>query len=228
MTLEEVYKRLKETGNPKSLEHMVRFGITPGKALGVRIPDLRQLAKEIGRDHDFALRLWDEDTRETRILAAMTADPKQTTSELMEEWTAQFDYWEICDQCVMNLFEKTEMAWGKAVEYAHREEEFFRRTGFVLMARLAVSDKKAPDSSFEAFLPLILNYADDDRNMVKKAINWALRQTGKRNIALNKKAIAIGEKLRVSPSKAARWVASDALKELRSEAVQKRLKKPSI
>lgn len=223
MTKEDILKTLESLSNSKSKEQMAKFGITPGQTYGVSIPHLRDIAKQSKRNHDLALQLWDIDTRETRILAAMIAEPQKTDRSLVEQWTLAFDYWEICDQCVMNLFEKLPFAWDLAVEYSSRQEEFVKRTGFVIMARLAVSDKKAEDKRFEPFLPLILKEATDDRNMVKKAVNWALRQIGKRNLNLNGKAIALGLHLKELDSKSARWIASDALRELQSDAVQKRL-----
>jgi 3-methyladenine DNA glycosylase AlkD len=143
----------------------------------------------------------------------------------MEKWVLDFDYWEICDQCCMNLFEKTGFAYEKAIEWSLRDEQFVKRAGFVLMARLAVSDKKADDSRFEQFFPMMLREADDERNFVKKAVNWALRQIGKRNLGLNEKAIETAMEIQKIDSKSARWIASDAIRELSGEAVQKRLRK---
>jgi len=222
-SIEDILATLKELGHPDKLASMARVGITPEKAYGVKIPDLRNLAKMIGCDHDFALQLWEVDLRETRILASMIADPGRTDSDLIDAWTAVFDYWEICDQCCMNLFEKTPFAVDKAFEYSSSEIEFVKRTGFVLMARLAVCDKKADDNLFLSFLPVIRREAADSRNMVKKAVNWALRQIGKRNIQLNKQALQTAVSISFLNSKTARWVAADAIKELESEAVRKRL-----
>ncbi len=147
------------------------------------------------------------------------------TQEQMEQWVLDFDYWEICDQCCMNLFEKTNFAYYKATGWSSRTEEFVKRAGFVLMARLAVSDKKADDSRFEQFFPILVREAYDERNFVKKAVNWALRQIGKRNLALNKKAIEIAMVIRKIDSSSAKWIASDAIRELSGEAVQKRVRK---
>lgn len=220
---DEVLERLKALSDPEAVAGMARFGISPKKTYGVAVPDLRRIAKEIGVDHDLAQRLWLSDIRETRILASMIDDPKRVTEEQMERWVRDFDYWEICDQCCMNLFEKTENAHRKCVEWSRREEEFVKRAGFVLMARLAVSDKKAEDERFEAFLPIIKREAADDRNSVKKAVNWALRQIGKRNINLNRKAIETAEEIRMMESRSAKWIASDAIRELTSKAIQRRL-----
>ena len=154
----------------------------------------------------------------------MVDEAQLVTETQMESWVSEFDYWEICDQCCMNLFEKTPFAYQKAVEWSKRAEEYVKRAGFVLMARLAVSDKKAADDRFEAFFPLIEREAGDPRDMVKKGVNWALRQIGKRNLALNRQAIIVGQRIQQQESKAAQWVARDALKELTGTAVQSRLK----
>ncbi|MCP4219051.1 MAG: DNA alkylation repair protein [bacterium] len=225
MTYREIIATLKSLSNTKSIDHMVKFGITPEKTYGVSIPHLRTIAKTVGRNHALALQLWEQDNRETRILAAMLAEPSKVTPQLIESWTLCFSYWEICDQCVMNLFEKTPLAWEIAVEYAGRPEEFIKRTGFVIIARLAVSDKRAGDDVFLPFFPLIVNGSTDERNMVKKAVNWALRQIGKRNLLLNQKAVEIAREVRQIDSPAARWIAADALKELQSDAVHQRLLK---
>jgi len=222
--VESVLKKLEGLSNPEAVEEMARFGITPKKTYGVAIPNLRKLAKEIGRDHSLAQQLYALGIRETMILASMIADPEAVTEEQMERWVAEFDYWEICDQCCANLFEKTRFAYQKAVEWSSREEEFVKRAGFVLMARLAVSDKKAGDEQFERFFPIIQREATDNRNYVKKAVNWALRQIGKRSPSLNSKAIEVAREIQKIDSRSARWIASDALKELTSEAVQRRLK----
>ena len=223
--LSEIIKKLESLSDSRAVEGMSRFGITPEHTYGVSIANLRKIAGKIKVNHELALELWKIDTRETRILASMTADPTRVSDELIENWTDTFTYWEICDQCCMNLFAKTALAYEKAGEYAIREEEFFKRTGFVIMARLTVSDKKAKNARFESFLTLIIQAASDDRNMVKKAVNWALRQIGKRNLVLNRKAMQTARKIQKIDSRTARWIASDALRELESQAVQQRLKK---
>jgi len=224
MTYEEIIKRLKALSNPKAIEGMARYGITPQKTFGVSIPNLRKIAKEAGRNRNLAQKLWASDIRETRILASMIDEPAQVTEDQMERWVKDFDYWEICDQCCMNLFEKTRFAYPKATEWSQKEGEFVKRAGFVLMARLAVSDKSAEDSSFEKFFTLISRESTDQRNFVKKAVNWALRQIGKRNLALNKKAIRVAEEIQQMDSKPAKWIAADAILELRSKPVQERLR----
>lgn len=224
VTYEEIIKRLKALSNPKAIEGMARYGITPHKTFGVSIPNLRKIAKEAGRNRNLAQNLWASDIRETRILAGMIDEPTEVIEGQMERWVKDFDYWEICDQCCMNLFEKTRFAYPKAKEWSQREEEFVKRAGFVLMARLAVSDKSAEDDPFEKFFPLIKWESTDQRNFVKKAVNWALRQIGKRNFTLNKKAIKVAEEIQQMDSKAAKWIASDAIRELRSKPVQERLR----
>ncbi len=203
---------------------MARYGITPQKTFGVSIPNLRKIAKEAGRNRNLAQKLWASDIRETRILAGMIDEPVGVTEHQMERWVKGFDYWEICDQCCMNLFEKTRFAYPKATEWSQREEEFVKRAGFVLMARLSVSDKRAEDRPFEKFFPFIKRESTDQRNFVKKAVNWALRQIGKRNLILNEKAIKVAEEIQKMDSKAAKWIATDAILELRSKEVQERLR----
>ncbi|WP_406658232.1 DNA alkylation repair protein [Methanolobus sp. ZRKC2] len=219
----KILERLESLSDSNAIEGMARFGITPGKAFGVSIPELRRLAKETGKDHELALKLWENDSRETRILASMTDRPEMVTEVQIEEWVTDFDYWEICDQCCMNLFEKTPFAYTKAAEWSSREEEFVKRSGFVLMARLAVSDKKADNSAFEQFFPLIVRESCDSRNYVKKAINWALRQIGKRNLYLHSRALETADEILLVDCTPARWIARDAIRELTGEKVRKKL-----
>ena len=193
--------------------------------LGSDFPKLRALAKQIGRDHALAQRLWEADLLETRLLASLVDDPRQVTPEQMDRWARDFDNWAVVDGCCLNLFRKTPCAYEKAVEYSAAPEEFVKRTGFVLMATLAVHDKHVPDATFAAFLPLIEREAGDPRSFVKKAVNWALRQIGKRSRALNEPAVALARKLAQSEDRAARWVGSDALRELTGEAVRERLRR---
>ena len=218
-----VLQRLKALSDPTAVEGMARYGINPENTLGVSIPNLRAMAREIGKDHDLAQDLWASGIHEARILASMIEDPGQATEEQMNRWVRDFDSWDVCDQCCMNLFEKTEFAYRKAVEWSEKDKEFVKRAGFVMMARMAVSDKKAGNDKFEPFFPIIRREAGDERNYVKKAVNWALRQIGKRNASLNRKAIEAAGEIQRMDSKSARWVASDALRELTSESVRKRL-----
>ncbi len=224
MTVTYILSELEKNKDLHAIEGMKRLGITPERTYGVRIPVLRTIAKKAGKDHDLAQKLWEINTRETRILTAMIEDKKYVTEHEMERYIAAFDYWEICDQFCMNLFEKLPYAYEKAVELAQRKEEFARRTGFVIMARLSVSDKKAPNAKFEAFFPFIYRYATDSRNMVKKAVNWALRQIGKRNTSLHQKALQLAEKIELIDDSTAHWIAKDALRELRNEKTIQRIK----
>ncbi|MFH0768230.1 MAG: DNA alkylation repair protein [Chloroflexota bacterium] len=224
-SIEDVLGRLKEKARPDQLEGMARYGISVEKRLGVSIPDLRKLAKEIRQDHELALELWKTGIADARILAAMIDDPQKLTEEQMEDWVKDINSWDVCDQVCMNLFEKTPLAWKKIHDWSVREEEFVKRTAFSLIACLAWHDKKAEDSRFIELLPIITQEATDERNYVKKAVNWALRNMGKRNQHLNKAIINAAKKIQQLDSKAARWVASDAIRELESEAVQRRLKR---
>jgi 3-methyladenine DNA glycosylase AlkD len=223
MQYDEIIDQLKSLSNPEAIAGMARFGIKSEKTLGVSIPNLRKIAKKTGKNHTLALQLWDSDIHEARILAGMVDDPEMVTEEQMESWVKDFDSWDVCDQCCLNLFDKTEFAYQKAIEWSERSEEFVKRTGFVLMAQFAVHDKKASDKDFMQFFPIIKREATDERNFVKKAVNWALRQIGKRNLNLNDKAIEIAKEIQQLDSKSAKWIATDALRELTSEAVQKRL-----
>jgi len=217
MTFKEVIFHLKKNSNPKDREGMARFGINPKYALGIRVPILRGLAKKIGKNHKLAKELWDSKIHEARILAGMIDDSREVSEKQMEEWVKDFNSWDLCDQCCMNLFDKNILAWKKAVEWAERKEEFVRRAGFALMACLTVHDKKAKDEDFLKFFPIIKKHSNDERNFVKKAVNWALRQIGKRNANLNKKAIQLAKEIEKINSKSAKWIAKDAIRELSSK-----------
>ena len=224
MKYEEVIKELEALSNPEDVKGMARFGINPEKTYAVRIPQLRQIAKKIGKNHEMAHKLWDAGYRETRIIASIIEDPKLVTEAQMEQWALDFDTWDICDQCCMNLFRKTSFAYEKIYQWSQRDEEFVKRASFTLIATLAVHDKKASDDTFEKLFPLIIRESCDGRNFVKKAVNWGLRQIGKRNRQLNKKAIETAEKIQKIDNKTAKWIANDALRELTSEKIQKRIK----
>ena len=224
MNSTEVLKKLKSLANPESVKGMARFGIKSENAYGISIPNLRKLAKQIGKNQALALQLWSSGVHEARILAGMVDDPEQVTESQMEHWVNDFDSWDVCDQCCSNLFDKTVFAYLKAIEWSERKEEFVKRAGFVLMAVLAVHDKAADDDQFAQFFPIIKREATDERNFVKKAVNWALRQIGKRNRVLNQAAIDVGQEIKTIDSKAARWIAGDALRELTGEKVRSRLR----
>jgi 3-methyladenine DNA glycosylase AlkD len=221
-TRDDVMARLRELRNDENRAGMARFGINTETAYGISIYELRPIAKEIGTDHDLAQELWATGVHEARILASYIDDPAQVTDEQMEQWVADFDSWDLCDQ-VCGMFERTPHARRKVLEWSERDEEFVKRAAFAIVAGLAVHDKKAPDSDFEEFFPLIVAQSTDGRNFVKKAVNWALRNIGKRNLALNQRAIELAAQLKESDDRTARWIGSDAYRELTSEKVQARL-----
>jgi 3-methyladenine DNA glycosylase AlkD len=224
-TVSEVLSILRARGNPRNVEGMARFGITSAKAFGVSAPFIRTLAKKIGGDHELALKLWATGILEARAIAALIGDPRRVTKSLMNSWVKDFDNWAVCDCACGILFDKTPFAFEMAIRWTKQKEEFVRRAGFVMMASLAVHDKQASDKQFLRFLPIIQRGSDDERNFVKKAVNWALRQIGKRNSKLNAAAIRAAKEIRKTESSASRWIAADALRELGSVAVQKRLLK---
>jgi 3-methyladenine DNA glycosylase AlkD len=206
---------LRAHANPANVAGMARYGINRNGTLGVPMPVLRKLAKEAGRSHALAAELWASGIHEARILATLIDDPARVTGRQMDRWASDLDSWDVCDQACQNLFRYTPSAFAKAAQWARARREFVRRAGFSLMAGLAVKARIASDAQFETFFPLIAEAAVDGRNMVKKAVNWALRQIGKRNPALCAKAIALAEQIRNRDCRAARWVAADALRELR-------------
>ncbi len=224
LTVRDVLEELGRRGDPKALNGMSHFGIETSRALGVSIPQLREIAKKTGRSHELAQQLWKTGIHEARILAGMIDDPVKVTDDQMEKWAKEFDSWDIVDGTCGNLFDKTPFAARKAHEWSVRPEAYVKRAGFVLMAELAVHDKKAADRTFLEFLPVIVRESSDERNFVKKAINWALRQIGKRNIALNEAAVGTGKAIQKLDSRPARWIATDALRELTSPQVQARFK----
>jgi len=224
-SVKDVLDRLQSKAKPEQLAGMAKYGITVEGRLGVSVPDMRKLAKELGRDHKLALDLWRTGIAEARIVAGMVGDPAMLTEEQMEEWVKGINSWDVCDQVCMNLFEKNQLAWKKIIDWSEREEEFAKRTAFSLIACLAWHDKKASDEEFVELLPVIIREATDERNFVKKAVNWALRNIGKRNLNLNKAAVDAAKKIQRLDSKAARWIAADAIRELESDAVQDRLKR---
>jgi 3-methyladenine DNA glycosylase AlkD len=224
-SVKDVLDKLQSKAQPEQLKGMAKYGMTVEQRLGVSVPDMRKLAKEIGKDHKLALDLWKTAIAEARILAAMVGDPDKLTEEQMEDWVKGINSWDVCDQVCMNLFEKNQLAWKKIVDWSQREEEFVKRTAFSLIACLAWHDRKASDEKFIELFPVIIRGATDERNFVKKAVNWALRNIGKRNINLNRAAINVANEIRRLDSKAARWVASDAIRELESDAIQIRLRR---
>jgi len=232
--LSAVMDELAAMASEESRAGMARYGINVAHAFGVSVYDLRRVAKSLGTDHDLALALWDTGNHEARVLASMVDDPVAVTEPQMEEWAAAFDSWDVCDQVTSNLFDKTPFAYDKVREWSAAEDEWVKRAAFATAAALAVQDKKAPDERFLAILDLIRREAGDGRNFVKKAVNWALRNIGKRNAALHAAAIDTAEAILASAealaavdrrdpaARSARWVARDALRELRSDKVLRR------
>ena len=214
----ELIAQLEAHANPANVAGMARYGIATGHALGVPIPVLRAMAKRAGKDHRLAGELWASGIHEARILATMVEDPARVSPAQMDRWARGFDSWDVCDQACQNLFRYTPFACDQAARWAGAKPEFVRRAGFALMAGLAAGRNQLPDAEFDAFLKLIAQAATDDRNMVKKAVNWALRQIGKRNPRLMKMAIATAERIDRLDSRAARWIAKDALRELRAKS----------
>jgi 3-methyladenine DNA glycosylase AlkD len=224
-SVKDVLDRLQSKAQPEQLTGMAKYGMTVEQRLGVSVPDMRKLAKEIGRDNKLALDLWRTGIAEARIVAGMVGDPAKLTEEQMEDWVKDINSWDVCDQVCMNLFEKNQLAWKKIIDWSEREEEFVKRTAFSLIACLAWHDKKVSDDKFIELLPVIIREATDERNFVKKAVNWALRNIGKRNLNLNEAALNTAKEIQRLDSKTARWIAADAIRELESEAVQIRLRK---
>ncbi len=225
MTAAEVLERLAAAADPAHAAKLARFSIVADRPFGVPVPVQRRIARECGLNMDTALELWADGRHEARMTASMIAPPDGFTPQLMDEWVAGFRSWDICDGCCANLFRNTTFAFDKIGEYVRREEEYFRRAGFVLMAEYAIGDKRRNDEDFVAFFPLIREYSADGRNFVRKAVNWALRQIGKRSHYLHSQAIALGTELAASGNKSARWVGRDALRELTSPKVAARIKR---
>ncbi len=232
MKYAEVMQQLESLAShdPKDLAGMARFGINVDKAWVISIPKLRILAKEVGKDHQLALKVWDSGIHEAKILAGFIDDPKLVTAEQMEKWALDFDSWDVTDMICGNLFDRTENAVQKAIEWSTREETFVKRAGFVIMAGLAVHDKKMADKQFVEFLETIKCESGDNRNFVRKAVNWALRAIGKsRNRYLYEKTLSTAREILQSSQgwsdeekKAARFIAGDALRELEKEYIRKR------
>lgn len=236
MEADELLARLRGLGSEENRAGMARFGIRVDNAFGISVTTLRKIARDVlrpikddaARRHVLAGELWDSGVHEARILAALIDDPALVSPVQMEEWASAFDSWDLCDLVCANLFDKTEHAWSAAQEWAGRDAEFVKRAGFSLMAALAWHRREADDGCFLRYLPLIEREATDERNFVKKAVNWALRQIGKRSPQLNSEAVRVADRLRSSESRAARWVGSDAYRELTSPAVRQRLAESSF
>jgi len=225
MDYDEVIQKLRSLANPDNLKGMARYGINPHNNLGISIYELRPLAKKIGRNHQLALRLWNSGIHDARLLACFIDDPAKVTRDQMDVWANEFDSWDLCDQACTSLFDQTPFAVEKVFQWAGAEKEFVKRAAFCLIAGLAVHDKNASDQVYEEFLPLCITHAVDERNYVKKAVNWALRNIGKRNRSLNRKALKTAEKIKTIDSSSALWIATDAIRELNSEKIKQRLER---
>ena len=220
----KILKRLKGLGSRRNRLGMARFGIETKGALGISIPVLRRIAKELGQNHRLALDLWTQPVHEAKLLAIFIENPFSVTEKQMDAWARDFDSWDICDQCCGFLFDRTPFARKKALQWSKHRKEFVKRAGFALMAALAVHDKEADDRVFEQFLRCVRDESSDERNYVRKGVNWALRQIGKRNVRLHTKAIAAANGISGMSSPAARWIASDALRELTKKRIQERIR----
>jgi len=224
-TYNQIIALIKAQRDPEAIAGMARYGISPEGNFGVCTPVLTDISKRVGKDHALAQRLWSSGIRDARIVAFMIDDPKLVTEGQMDSWAKDFISWDVCDGCCLHLFADAGPALKKAVQWTRSDKEFIKRAGYVMIAVIAVHDKKSGDDLFRSFFPLIIKGSTDDRNYVKKAVNWALRQIGKRNLRLNKEAISVAKRIQRLDSKGARWIAGDALRELTSDKVQERLKK---
>jgi 3-methyladenine DNA glycosylase AlkD len=222
LTLNKGMEKMRAKARPDQLEGMARFAIVGEGRLGLSMPDIRGLAKEIGTNHELALQLWETKIPDARILAGIIDDPVLITRDQAESWAMDFDSWDVCDQ-VSGTLETVPFAGDLIREWAVRDEEFVKRAAFAIIAGIAWHSKTAPDSDFLEYLEIIKQAATDDRNFVRKAVNWALRNIGKRNQALNKAALAAAVEIKQLDSRAARWIAADAIRELTSDKIQARL-----
>ncbi|MFA6468401.1 MAG: DNA alkylation repair protein [Bacteroidota bacterium] len=216
MTLPLVLKTLRSLGTKKNVEGMKRYGIHTIKAFGASTPAVRSLAKKIGVNHDLALALWNSGYHDAKILAALIADPHLATLSMLDQWARDLENWAQCDACCAEYFQKTKFAHQLPFRWSPNTKEFVRRAGIVMIAVMSVHHKRTDDAEFEKFFPLLRLYASDERNFVKKAVNWSLRQVGKRNLRLHKKSIALAKEILNIPSPSARWIANDTLKELQN------------
>ncbi len=214
---------LERHATARDRDNLARFNITAERAFGVSMANIKVLAKRLGRDHELALALWETGWYEARMLTSFVDEPERVTAAQMERWTREFDNWGICDTLCFNLFDRTPHAWGKVAQWSKRSEEFVKRTAFALLWSLSVHDKQAGDEAFLNGLRLIENAAGDERHLVKKAVNMALRAVGKRNPTLHAAAVAVAGRLAASAEAAPRWIGKDALRELNSASVTRRL-----
>lgn len=220
MQLNSVVRRLEALAEPqKVLFKEKRFAIKADNSLGIYQKDLKLLAKEIGPNNELALQLYATDIYEARLLCCRLYDPKLITRTQMNQWAGDFENWEICDSFCMGFFTKSRYAIEKALQWSSSNKEFTKRAGFTIMAAYGFADKQADNQLFEQFFPVIVRQATDERIYVKKAVNWALRSIGKRNVDLKRQAIKVAQQLLLLEDKTANWIAKDALRELRSPKV---------
>jgi len=224
-TVRRAVAELRRHGSQRNVEGMAHFGIRTADVYGVSKPKLDKIARDIGRNHDLGLRLWETGNHDARLLGVLISESHRVTDKQMERWVKDFDNWDVCDGTCCHLFAHAAPAWKKTLAWTSRKSEFEKRAGFAMAAYLAIHDKTASDKRFEPILKAIEREAWDERNFVRKAVNWALRNIGKRNQRLNRRAIASAERIQKRGTRAGRWIAADALRELKSEAVQTRLKR---
>lgn len=224
-SMDQVLDKLKARARPEDLTGMAEYGMATQKRLGVRVPEMRKIARQVGKEHQLALALWQTGIAEARIVASMVDRPEEVSEEQMEAWVLDLDSWDVCDQLCMNLLDKTPLAWRKAREWSQREEEYVKRAAYALIACLAWHDKAASDQAFVDLMPLIVAGATDGRNYVKKAVSWALRHIGKRNPRLHTAALQTAAALSEMEAPSARWIAAQAVRDLASEATRRRLAK---
>jgi 3-methyladenine DNA glycosylase AlkD len=220
-----VLRELKSLADPRVRKQMAYFGVNVPKAHGISAPVLHALSRRIRKNHELAEELWASGIHEAKILATLIGEPGKVTAKQMDRWARDFNGWDVVDAACRYLYAFSAPAWDKVEEWSRHDEEYIKRAAFSLMAYLSYLDKESPDARFVKLFAIIERESDDERNFVRKAVNWALRQIGKRNLRLNRAAIQAAERIRQRGTRAARWVAADALRELRSDAVQKRLRK---
>jgi len=225
MEVTNILSHLKSIADPSRLMYMNHYGINMDTSLGISIYELRRYAQEIGKNHDLALKLWQTGVHDAQLLACFIDEPERVTADQMDDWANDFNSWDLCDQTCTSLFDQNPISWKKISQWAESDKEYVKRAAFSLIAGLSVHDKNAGNHQFEAFFPLIKKHAIDERNYVKKAVNWSLRNIGKRNLYLNRKAILCANEVIDLDSRSAKWIGRDALRELESEKVQQRLKK---
>ena len=223
MEYEEIIKKFESLRNEENIRGQERFGIKSSKSYGIRMPEIRKIAKEVGHNHNIAVQLWNQGYHESKILAFMVEEKDKFTEEQLDSWIKDFDSWDVVDQACINFLRHVDFAINKIPEWAESDEEFIKRTAFSLIAVLAVHEKEESDDYFRKYYPLIKDASCDNRNFVKKSVNWAIRQIGKRNLVLNREAIDLSNEILENNCKASRWIGKNALKELQSEKVQSKL-----